>query len=89
MRAAVHRTTPSGAVLGIDERVSARTALTMFLGRLDQPSRPRAVQPGEPADLCVLSVPPETALAELDAGMVAATIVGGRLAYLAGTPSVR
>jgi hypothetical protein len=34
-------------------------------------------------------VPPETALAELDAGMVAATIVGGRLAYLAGTPSVR
>jgi predicted amidohydrolase YtcJ len=89
MRAAVHRTTPSGAVLGIDERVSARTALTMFLGRLDQPNRPRAVEPGEPADLCVLSVPPETALAELDAGMVAATIVGGRLAYLAETPSAR
>jgi predicted amidohydrolase YtcJ len=89
MRAAVHRTTPSGAVLGIDERVSARTALTMFLGRLDQPSRPRAVEPGQPADLCVLSVPAETALAELDAGMVAATIVGGRLAYLAETPSMR
>jgi predicted amidohydrolase YtcJ len=89
MRAAVHRTTPSGAVLGIAERVSARTALTMFLGRLDQPNRPRAVEPGEPADLCVLSVSPDAALAELDAGMVAATIVGGQLAYLAGTLSVR
>ena len=81
MRAAVHRTTPSGAVLGIDECISARTALTMFLGRPDQPTQPRAVEPGEPADLCVLSVPPETALAELDAGMVAATVIGGEIAY--------
>ncbi|HEY1840764.1 MAG TPA: amidohydrolase family protein [Mycobacterium sp.] len=81
MRAAVQRSTPSGAVLGADECVSARTALTMFLGRPDQPARARAVEPGEPADLCVLSVPPETALAELDAGMVSATIVGGRLSY--------
>jgi predicted amidohydrolase YtcJ len=89
MRAAVHRTTPSGAVLGIAERVSARTALTMFLGRPDQPTMPRTLEPGEPGDLCVLSVPPDAALAELDAGMVAATIVGGRLAYLAGTLSVR
>ena len=89
MRAAVHRVTPSGAVLGVDERISARTALTMFLGRPDQPTRPRTVEPGEPADLCLLSVPPETALAELDADMVTATIVGGRLAYLAGTQSVR
>jgi predicted amidohydrolase YtcJ len=83
MRAAVHRTTRSGAVLGVDERVSARTALTMFLGRPDQPAQPRTVKPGEPADLCVLSVPPETALAELDAGMVAATIIGGEIAYVA------
>jgi predicted amidohydrolase YtcJ len=81
MRAAVHRTTPSGAVLGIDECISARTALTMFLGRPDQPARPRGVEPGEPADLCVLSVPPETALAELDADMVAATVIGGEIAY--------
>jgi predicted amidohydrolase YtcJ len=81
MRAAVHRTTPSGAVLGFDECISARTALTMFLGRPDQPTQPRAVEPGEPADLCVLSVPPETALAELDAGIVAATVIGGEIAY--------
>jgi predicted amidohydrolase YtcJ len=83
MRAAVHRTTPSGAVLGIDERISARTALTMLLGLPDQPARPRNIAPGEPADLCVLSVPPDTALAELDAGMVAATVIGGEIAYTA------
>jgi predicted amidohydrolase YtcJ len=84
MRAAVHRTTPSGIVLGADERVSARTALAMFFGDAEQPTRPRAVQTGEPGDLCVLNVPPEPALAELDAGMVAATIVDGQIAYAAG-----
>ena len=83
MRSAVHRTTLSGAVLGADECVSARTALTMFLGRFDQPGRARTVDPGQPGDLCVLTEPPETALAELDAGMVAATIIGGELAYFA------
>jgi predicted amidohydrolase YtcJ len=84
MRAAVHRTTPGGVVLGADERVSARTALTMFFGCPDHPTRTRTLQPGQPGDLCVLSVSPETALAELDAGMVAATIVGGEIAYATG-----
>jgi len=83
MRAAVHRTTLSGAVLNANECVSARTALTMFLGRSDQPGRARTVAPGQPGDLCVLTEPPETALAELDAGMVAATIIGGELVYFA------
>jgi predicted amidohydrolase YtcJ len=83
MRAAVHRTTPSGAVLGADERVSAQAALTMFLGYADRPTRLRAIQPGEPGDLCLLSVPPETALAELDAEMVAATVIGGEIAHRA------
>jgi predicted amidohydrolase YtcJ len=81
MRAAVHRTMPSRAVLGIDECVSARTALTMFLGRPDQPTQLRTLEPGQPADLCVLRVPPGTALAELDADMVAATVIGGEIAY--------
>ena len=83
MRAAVHRTTPSGAVLNADECVSARTALTMFLGRPDQPGQARTVEPGQPGDLCVLTEPPATALAELDAGMVAATVIGGELVYFA------
>jgi predicted amidohydrolase YtcJ len=84
MRAAVHRVTPSGAVLGAEERLSARTALTMFFGAPDRPTQARTLQPGEPGDLCVLSVPPETALAELDAGMIAATVIGGEIAYAAG-----
>ena len=83
MRAAVYRTTPSGAILGPGECVSARVALTMFLGRPDQPGRVRTVEPGQPGDLCVLTEPPDTAVAELDAGMVAATIIGGELVYFA------
>ena len=84
MRAAVHRTTPSGAVLGPDERVSPREALTMFFGHPDRPGAARAVATGEPGDLCVLAEPPGAVLAELDAGMVAATITGGHVAYVAG-----
>jgi predicted amidohydrolase YtcJ len=83
MRAAVHRTTLSGAVLSASECVSARTALTMFLGRPDRPGQTRTIAPGEPGDLCVLTEPPETVLAELDAGMVAATVIGGELVYFA------
>jgi predicted amidohydrolase YtcJ len=83
MRAAVYRTTPSGAVLNATECVSARTALAMFLGRADQPARQRTVDIGQPGDLCVLTEPPATALAELDAGMVAATVIGGDLVYFA------
>jgi predicted amidohydrolase YtcJ len=83
MRAAVYRTTPRGAVLGVDECVSAREALTMFLGRSDQPDLTRTVEAGQPGDLCVLTEPPATALAELDAGMVASTIIGGELVYFA------
>ena len=83
MRAAIHRTTLSGAVLGRAECVSAREALTMFLGYPDGPSRTRTVEAGQPGDLCVLTEPPAAALAELDADMVAATIIGGDIAYAA------
>jgi predicted amidohydrolase YtcJ len=83
MRAAVYRTTPSGAVLNANECVSPLKALTMFLGQSDQPGRARTVETGQPGDLCVLTEPPATALAELEAGMVAATIIGGELVYFA------
>ncbi len=83
MRAAVHRTTLSGAVLNANECVSALKALTMFLGSPDEPGRARTIEIGQPGDLCVLTEPPATALAELDAGMVAATIIGGELVYFA------
>lgn len=81
MRAAVHRRARSGVVLGPDERVSATTALTMFLGDARQPVAPRQICPGAPADLCVLSQPPAAALSELDAGLVAATVIAGRVVF--------
>ena len=83
MRAAVHRTTPGGSVLNSGECVAAREALTMFLGWPDRPGRARAIATGQPGDLCVLSEPPKTVLAELDSSMVAATIIGGEIAYVA------
>jgi predicted amidohydrolase YtcJ len=81
MRAAVHRTTPSGAVLNSTESVSARTALTMFLGEPDRPAHPRTVEPGQPGDLCVLAAPPVEVQSELDSDMVAATIIGGEVVF--------
>jgi predicted amidohydrolase YtcJ len=77
MRAAVHRVTPGGVVLGAAETISALTALRMFQGRPDRPAVARRVAPGQPADLCVLAAAPDRVLAELDAGLVAATIIGG------------
>lgn len=81
MRAAVHRTTASGTVIGAQERIAARTALTLFLGAPEHPTLPRSVSPGEPADLCVLAGAPDHVLRELDASLVAATVVEGRVVY--------
>jgi predicted amidohydrolase YtcJ len=81
MRAAVRRTTPSGAVLGAAERISALTALTLFLGTAAQPTEWRTLSPGQPADLCVLAGSPATVLAELDEGMVAATVIDGDVVF--------
>jgi predicted amidohydrolase YtcJ len=81
MRAAVHRTTATGAVLGPDECVSAREALTMFFGTSGEPTRPRTIQKGQPADLALLTHPPQEVLEELDSDMIAATVVAGQLVY--------
>lgn len=81
MRAAVHRRTASGALLGVSERVHARTALTGFLGSAEHPCTPRSVSEGHIADLCMLAASPGEVLHELDADMVAGTIVEGRVVY--------
>jgi rhodanese-related sulfurtransferase len=57
VRAAVHRRTPAGAVLGPGERVDPATALALFLGRPDAPAVRRRVEPGAPADLSILDRP--------------------------------
>ena len=84
MRAAVHRTTAAGAVLGADECVSAREALTMFFGTSVEPTDVRSIQPGQLGDLCVLAAPPSEVLSELDPAMVAATVVAGEVVFERG-----
>ncbi|AFM15026.1 putative TIM-barrel fold metal-dependent hydrolase [Mycolicibacterium chubuense NBB4] len=81
MRAAVRRRTASGVVLGEAETVSATAALTMFLGEPSRPAVARRIAPDAPADLCILATPPAETLAELDAEMVAATVVAGEVVF--------
>jgi predicted amidohydrolase YtcJ len=81
MRAAVHRTTASGAVLGPDECVSPGEALTMFFGTSGNPAEARRIQRSQPGDLCVLAAPPKVVLNEFDAEMVAATVVAGEIVF--------
>jgi predicted amidohydrolase YtcJ len=81
VRAAVHRSTQTGAVLSPDECVSAREALTMFFGTSGNPNEARRIQRGQPGDLCVLVAPPKVLLDEFDAEMVAATVVAGEIVF--------
>jgi predicted amidohydrolase YtcJ len=81
MRAAVRRTTSSGAILGAAECIPALTALTMFHGSAAQPTQARTVSPGQPADLCLLAASPRTILRELDEGMVATTVIAGDVVF--------
>ncbi|HVB44908.1 MAG TPA: amidohydrolase family protein [Streptosporangiaceae bacterium] len=74
---AIARRTPAGVVLGPDERVSARRALSMFTAAAHDPAQARTVAPGQPGDLCVLRAPLRTVLAAPAAGWVRATIIGG------------
>jgi predicted amidohydrolase YtcJ len=84
MRAAVHRTTAAGAVLSPDECVSAREALTMFFGTAGNPAEARHIHRSQPGDLCVLVGPPKVVLNEIDAEMVAATVVAGEIVFERG-----
>ena len=81
MRAAVHRTTGRGSVLGVEECVSPRDALTMFFGEADAPVAQRRIAPGQPGDLCILTAVPAEVLSELDSSMVTATIVAGNVVH--------
>ena len=79
MRAAVTRTTHAGRVLGAAEAISPAAAIELFLGRPDRPGGPpRRVAVGEPADLCLLTVPLAEAHRRLRAEDVGWVCVGGR-----------
>jgi predicted amidohydrolase YtcJ len=84
MAAAVDRTSRGGICLGPGERVTPRRALEMFLGSTGTPGGPpRRIAVGAQADLCLLTAPLAEALASPAAGMVRATIIGGRVIFAA------
>jgi predicted amidohydrolase YtcJ len=76
---AVSRRTPDGTILGAAERVSATTALRLFLAASKDVRRLRAIAPGQPGDLCLLRDPLRQALADPAAARVRAAIIGGRV----------
>lgn len=77
--AAVSRRTLGGTTLGAAEALMPEAALALFLADPLDLGRTRGVAVGEPADLCLLSQPWRTARKALSAGLVRATIIGGRL----------
>ena len=80
--AAVDRRTPSGRVLGPDERIDAGRALGLWLyPPADPGGHARTVAVGTPADLCVLEAPLGAVLKRLDVNPVVATIIGGEVVH--------
>lgn len=71
--AAADRRTPSGHVLGTDERITARRALDLFLGHVGDPTRLRRIAAGERTDLCLLDRPLDAVLAAPSASAVRRT----------------
>lgn len=54
MRASIERRTGLGSVMQSSEKLDARQALGLFLGREDNPGQLRRIAPGVRADLCLL-----------------------------------
>jgi predicted amidohydrolase YtcJ len=76
---AISRRTSSGQVLGMTERTSAIQALELFLAAPDDVHHVRTVEPGQPADLCLLHLPLNEALAQPSAAALRATLIAGQL----------
>jgi len=81
IRAACNRRSVGGLEIGIQEKLSPRDALNLYLGSSDDPGElPKAPQVGDDADLCVLN-----AEAMLGAGVdpVSMTLIAGQLVHAA------
>src|SRR4029453_314195 len=84
MRAAVDRMAPDGAPLGADESLSPERALALFTSPAEAPgAAPRRIEPGAPADLCLLDRPWSAARRQLESKHVVATWCDGNLAWSA------
>ncbi|NRA07297.1 MAG: amidohydrolase family protein [Myxococcales bacterium] len=84
MQAAVERCSEGGLCLGGEERLRPEEALALFTRPLEDPgAAPRRVEPGAPADLCLLDRPWTRARDSLEADCVAATFCDGKLVWRA------
>lgn len=82
MRAAVHRRTGAGAVLGAEETLTPERALALFTTPAQDPGgAPRKVEAGATADLCLLNAPWRRIRTRLVAEDVTATVLEGRLLW--------
>ena len=82
MRAAVDRRSTEGRTLAPEESLQPEEALALFTGDPEDPGgRPRRVQVGRVADLCLLDRPWSEARDRLDRRMVRATIIDGQLVH--------
>ncbi len=81
IRAAVSRRTRDGAMIGEDEALSPEAALALFLTDPLDLARERTIDPGAPADLCLLDRPWAQTRERLDAADVRACWASGRLIH--------
>lgn len=83
VRAAVERGVNSIADEGISpsEAISPTAAVGLFCGRPDRPALARAIEPGERADLTLLSVGPEDIATVPSTELVTVTVVDGSVVY--------
>jgi len=84
----VERRTRSGAPFGAEEAITPERALALFTTPLVSPGdAPRRVEPGTPADLCLLRAPWREVRMHLDRELVAATLIAGRVVWRAAEVS--
>lgn len=79
--AAVDRATAAGKALGAGERVDVMTALALHTGSAADPTTPRRLTPGSPADLAVLDADWSSLTQEPP---VALTMIAGRIVHGSG-----
>ena len=84
MRSACTRRTRAGQTLAPEEGLTPEEALALHLAPLEDPGgRPRRVEVGAPADLCLLDRPWHAAREDLHAGLVRATWCAGHRVWQA------
>ena len=82
MRAAVHRQTASGKVIGVQEILTPEQALAMFTSSAETPGGPpRRITPGQTADLCLLAQPWSQARKRISRDDVVMTVLAGTITY--------